>query len=138
MIGRISAAVAVLLAGHLGYDPPGFVAQVVAFAFGLAAATLFPAILLGIFSVRVNKQGAIAGMLCGLVFTIGYIVVFKGVFMAPLMENVPENWLFGVSPEGIGSIGMLLNLAVALSVSAMTSAPPVEVRELVQRIRTPR
>ena len=138
MIGRISAAVAVLLAGHLGYDPPGFVAQVVAFAFGLAAATLFPAILLGIFSVRVNKQGAIAGMLCGLVFTIGYIVVFKGVFMAPLMENVPENWLFGISPEGIGSIGMLLNLAVALGVSAMTSAPPVEVRELVQRIRTPR
>ena len=137
-IGRISAAVAVLLAGYLGYNPPGFVAEVVAFAFGLAAATLFPAILLGIFSLRVNKEGAIAGMVCGLVFTVGYIVAFKGVFIAPLFENAPENWLFGISPEGIGSIGMMLNLAVALSVSAMTSAPPEDVRALVQRIRTPR
>ena len=137
-IGRISAAVAVLLAGYLGYNPPGFVAEVVAFAFGLAAATLFPAILLGIFSLRVNKEGAIAGMVCGLVFTVGYIVAFKGVFIAPLFENVPENWLFGISPEGIGSIGMMLNLAVALGVSAMTSAPPEDVRTLVQRIRTPR
>ena len=137
-IGRISAAVAVLLAGYLGYNPPGFVAEVVAFAFGLAAATLFPAILLGIFSLRVNKEGAIAGMVCGLVFTIGYIVAFKGVFIAPLFENAPENWLFGISPEGIGSIGMMLNLAVALGVSAMTSAPPEDVRALVQRIRTPR
>ena len=137
-IGRISAAVAVLLAGYLGYNPPGFVAEVVAFAFGLAAATLFPAILLGIFSLRVNKEGAIAGMVCGLVFTIGYIVAFKGVFIAPLFENAPENWLFGISPEGIGSIGMMLNLAVALGVSAMTSAPPEDVRALVQRIRTPK
>ena len=137
-IGRISAAVAVLLAGYLGYNPPGFVAEVVAFAFGLAAATLFPAILLGIFSLRVNKEGAIAGMVCGLVFTIGYIVAFKGVFIAPLFENAPENWLFGISPEGIGSIGMMLNLAVALGVSAMTSAPPEDVRTLVQRIRTPK
>ena len=135
--GRISAAVAVLLAGYLGYDPPGFVAQVVALAFGLAAASLFPAILLGIFSLRVNKQGAIAGMVSGLVFTIGYIVWFKGVFVAPFAENVAENWLFGISPEGIGTLGALLNFAVALGVSALTPAPSEEVRALVERIRVP-
>ena len=138
MIGRISAAVAVLLAGHLGYNPPGFVAQVVALAFGLAAASLFPVILLGIFSVRVNRPGAIAGMICGLLFTVGYVVVFKGVFIEPLIENVAENWLFGVSPEGIGGIGMLINFAVALTVSAATAAPPEEVKALVQRIRKPK
>jgi len=136
--GRISAAVAVLLAGYLGYDPPGFVAQVVAFAFGLAAASLFPVILLGIFSRRLNKEGAIAGMLTGLVFTLGYIVYFKGVFMAPLAANVPENWLFGVSPEGIGAFGMLLNVAVALAVSRFTAPPPDHVVALVERIRIPR
>ena len=138
MIGRISAAVAVLLAGHLGYNPPGFVAQVVALAFGLAAASLFPVILLGIFSVRVNRPGAIAGMICGLLFTVGYVVVFKGVFIEPLAENVAENWLFGISPEGIGGIGMLINFAVALTVSAATAAPPEEVKALVQRIRKPK
>ena len=138
MIGRISAAVAVLLAGHLGYNPPGFVAQVVALAFGLAAASLFPVILLGIFSVRVNRPGAIAGMICGLLFTVGYVVVFKGVFIEPLVENVAENWLFGISPEGIGGIGMLINFAVALTVSAATAAPPEEVKALVQRIRKPK
>jgi cation/acetate symporter len=135
---RASAAVAVLLAGYLGYDPPGFVAQVVALAFGLAAASLFPVILLGIFSHRVNKQGAIAGMLSGLAFTLGYIIWFKGVFVAPVAENVPENWLFGISPEGIGALGALLNFAVAVTVSAMTPAPPEEVRALVERIRVPR
>jgi cation/acetate symporter len=135
--GRISAGVAILLAGYLGYNPPGFVAQVVALAFGLAAASLFPAILLGIFSFRVNKQGAIAGMVTGMLFTLGYIVYFKGVFMAPFAENVAENWLFGISPEGIGSLGALLNFAVAGSVSAFTPAPPAAVRELVERIRVP-
>ncbi len=97
--GRISAAIAILLAGYLGYNPPGFAAQVVALAFGLAAASLFPAILLGIFSVRVNKQGAIAGMLSGLAFTVCYIIYFNWVFVAPFAENSPENWLFGISPE---------------------------------------
>ena len=135
--GRISAAVAILLAGYLGYNPPGFVAQVVAFAFGLAAASLFPAILLGIFSVRVNKEGAIAGMLTGLVFTLSYIVYFKGVFIAPLAQNVAENWLFGISPEGIGAFGMLLNVAVSLVVSRLTAAPPASVAALVAHIRTP-
>ena len=136
--GRISAAVAILLAGYLGLNPPGFVFQVVALAFGLAASSLFPVILLGIFSIRVNKPGAIAGMLSGLVFTVGYIVYFKGIFVEPFAANVPENWLFGISPEGIGGIGMLINFAVAIAVSASTSRPPEEVRALVQRIRVPR
>ena len=136
--GRISAAVAILLAGYLGLNPPGFVFQVVALAFGLAASSLFPVILLGIFSVRVNKAGAIAGMLSGLAFTVGYIVYFKGVFVEPFAANVPENWLFGISPEGIGGIGMLINFAVALTVSGMTPKPPDEIQTLVQRIRVPR
>ena len=135
--GRISAGLAVLLAGYLGYNPPGFVAEVVALAFGLAAASLFPAILLGILSLRVNKQGAIAGMLSGLLFTMGYIIYFKGVFMEPFAANVSENWLFGISPEGIGALGAALNFAVTLVVSALTPAPPEPVRALVRRIRVP-
>ena len=138
LIGRISAAVAILCAGYLGYNPFGFVGQVVALAFGLAAASLFPVILLGIFSLRVNKYGAIAGMLSGLVFTVGYIVYFKGVFIEPLAENVRENWLFGISPEGIGGVGALINFAVAFAVSALTREPPEHVRALVQRIRVPK
>jgi len=134
---RVSAAVAILLAGYLGYNPPGFVAQVVALAFGLAAASLFPVILLGIFSLRINKHGAIAGMLTGLFFTMGYIIYFKGVFIAPLAANTPENWWFGISPEGIGTIGALLNFAVAIGVSRFTPPPPPAVRELVERIRVP-
>ena len=137
MAGRISAGVAILFAGYLGYNPPGFVAQVVALAFGLAAASLFPATLLGIFSIRVNKQGAIAGMLSGLAFTLGYILYFKGLFIEPIAENLPENWLFGISPEGIGVIGALINFSVALSVSAFTPPPSREVQQLVERIRVP-
>jgi cation/acetate symporter len=126
-----------LIAGYLGFHPPGFVAQVVAFAFGLAAASLFPAILMGIFSTRINKAGAIAGMLTGLIFTFGYIVVFKGVFFAPMRENIPANWLLGISPEGIGVIGMLLNFTVAFVVSYLGKAPPERVQQLVQDIRVP-
>ena len=135
--GRAATAVAILFAGYLGYNPPGFVAQVVALAFGLAAASLFPATLLGIFSLRVNKQGAIAGMLTGLVFTITYIVWFKGIFIEPMAPDTAEHWLFGISPEGIGSVGALLNFAVALGVSAMTPPPSDDVRGLVERIRVP-
>jgi len=135
--GRISTAVAILFAGYLGWNPPGFVAQVVALAFGLAAASLFPATLLGIFSLRVNKQGAIAGMLTGLVFTLGYIVWFKGIVIEPMAADVAENWLFGISPEGIGALGAVLNFAVALGVSALTPPPSEEVRSLVERIRVP-
>ena len=138
LAGRICAAVAILVAGLLGYRPPGFVAEVVALAFGLAAASLFPAILLGIFSVRVSKQGAIAGMVAGLLFTMAYIEAFKGIVGEPLFANVPENWLFGISPEGIGGIGMLLNFAVAGIVSAFTPPPPAPVQALVHDIRQPR
>ncbi|MBF0187584.1 MAG: cation acetate symporter [Magnetococcales bacterium] len=138
MAGRIAAAGAICIAGYLGYNPPGFVAQVVAFAFGLAASSLFPAILMGIFSKRVNREGAIAGMLVGLVFTMGYIIYFKGVFIEPMAANKPENWFMGISPEGIGSIGMMLNFATAFLISSITKAPPVEVQELVDDIRVPR
>ena len=140
--GRIAAAFAILIAGYLGFDPPGWVAQVVAFAFGLAAASLFPAILLGIFFKRMNREGAIAGMLTGLLFTYGYIEFFKGLFLkwagAPWGENVAEHWLFGISPEGIGVIGMLLNFTVAILVSMMTAPPPEHIQEMVEHIRIPR
>ncbi len=138
LAGRCAAAVAVCMAGYLGYNPPGFVAQVVAFAFGLAAASLFPAILMGIFSKRMNREGAIAGMVTGLLFTLGYLIWFKGVFMEPMAADVPENWLFGISPEGIGALGMLLNFAVAFTVSALTQPPPRPVQDMVESIRVPR
>ena len=142
LAGRISAAVAIVIAGLLGYFPPAFVAQVVAFAFGLAAASLFPPILLGIFSKRMNKQGAIAGMLTGLIFTYVYIEFFKGLFLrwagAPFAEDVAENWLFGVSPEGIGALGVVLNFAVAITVSRVTAPPPERVKALVESIRVPK
>ena len=141
LAGRIAAALAIFVAGYLGFDPPGWVAQVVAFAFGLAAASLFPVILLGIFFKRINKEGAIAGMLTGLLFTYGYIEFFKGLFLkwagAPWGENVAANWLFGISPEGIGVIGMCLNFVVAISVSLLTSPPPERIQHLVEHIRVP-
>jgi cation/acetate symporter len=142
LAGRIAAAFAIAIAGYLGFDPPGWVAEVVAFAFGLAAASLFPVILLGIFFKRANKQGAIVGMLTGLIFTYAYIEYFKGLFLkwagAPWGENVAEQWLFGISPEGIGVIGMLLNFVVVISVSYMTAPPPERIQHLVEHIRVPR
>ena len=138
MAGRIAAAVAICIAGYLGANPPAFVAQVVAFAFGLAASSLFPVILMGIFSRRMNKEGAIAGMLAGLVFTMGYIIYFKGVFIEPMAANIPANWLFGISPEGIGAIGMLVNFGVAFAVSRFTEKPPQSIQDLVDHIRIPR
>ncbi|MGE4278311.1 MAG: sodium:solute symporter family protein [Magnetospirillum sp.] len=137
MAGRIAAAVAILIAGYLGYNPPGFVAQVVAFAFGLAASSLFPVIIMGIFSKTINREGAIAGMLTGLFFTFGYILYFKGIFITPMADNIPANWLFGISPEGIGTVGMVLNFAVAFAVSKVTAPPPREVQELIEHIRLP-
>ena len=134
LYARIAAACAIGVAGYLGINPPGFVAQVVAFAFGLAAASLFPAILMGIFSRRMNKEGAIAGMLVGLLFTFAYIVYFK--FIAP-EANTAANWWFGISPEGIGSLGMVLNFLIATAVSKASSAPPAEVQKLVDTIRVP-
>ena len=135
LAARIAATAAVLVAGYLGIYPPGWVAQVVAFAFGIAAATLFPAIFMGIFSRRMNREGAIAGMLVGLVFTVGYIAWFK--LWNPVL-NVEGNWWFGISPEGIGAIGMALNFAVAIAVAAVTRPTPPEVRELVEAIRIPK
>ncbi len=134
MFARFSAALAVSIAGYFGVYPPGFVAQVVAFAFGLAAASFFPAILLGIFSKRMNKEGAISGMVAGLLFTVGYIVYFK--FINPA-ANQPENWWFGISPEGIGALGMVLNFTISFAVSRLTPEPPEEVQALVENIRIP-
>ncbi len=132
---RVSAGVAVCIAGYFGINPPGFVAQVVAFAFGLAAASFFPALLLGVFSKRANREGAVTGMIVGLVFTSAYIVYFK--FVAP-EQNTPEHWLFGISPEGIGTLGMLLNFVTTAIVSSLTPPPPPEVAELIENIRVPR
>lgn len=135
LIARISAAGAVVLAGYFGVNPPGFVAEVVAFAFGLAAASFFPVIIMGIFSSRMNKEGAIAGMVSGLIFTLLYISYFK--FISPEMNNV-EHWWFGISPEGIGSLGMLINFVVCFVVSKATPAPPQNVQDMIQEIRIPR
>ncbi len=135
LAARIAATAAILVAGYLGIYPPGWVAQVVAFAFGLAAASLFPAIFMGIFFKSMNKEGAIAGMVSGLVFTFGYILYFK--LMNP-GANTAENWLFGISPEGIGVIGMLINFGIAIAVASMTGKTPVEIRKLVDSIRVPR
>ncbi|WP_020533550.1 sodium:solute symporter family protein [Flexithrix dorotheae] len=133
---RIAAAVAIIIAGLFGIFPPGFVAQVVAFAFGLAAASFFPAIILGIFNKKMNKEGAIAGMVTGLVFTLSYIIYFK--FILDPAENIPSNWIFGISPEGIGTFGMLINFVVSLIVARFYPEPPEEVQNLVEDIRFPR
>ena len=132
---RFAAAGAVIIAGYFGIYPPGFVAQVVAFAFGLAASSFFPVIVLGIFSKRLNRAGAIAGMICGMSFTTAYIVYFK--FISP-EANTAEHWLWGISPEGIGGVGMLINFGVALVVSSFTSPPPPAVQDMVEEIRIPR
>ncbi len=131
---RIAAAIAIGIAGIFGIYPPAFVAQVVAFAFGLAAATFFPALFLGIFYKRLNKEGAVIGMMAGLIFTATYIIYFK--FINPTL-NSDEYWLFGISPEGIGFLGMLLNLSLALIVSSFYEPPPEEVIEMVDEIRRP-
>jgi cation/acetate symporter len=135
MAARGAAAAAILVAGYLGINPPGFVAQVVALAFGLAAASLFPAILMGIFFKGVNREGAVAGMIAGLVFTLSYIVYFKSPWFGAV--NTADQWLFGISPEGIGAVGMALNFVVALTVARFTSATPAEVRAMVDDIRMP-
>ena len=131
---RLSAGIAVLIAGLFGIYPPAFVAQVVALAFGLAAATIFPALFLGIFTSWVTREGSILGMLGGLLFTMTYIIYFKFIFTD---LNNPDYWLFGISPEGIGVIGMCINFIVAMFVSKITLSPPKEVTELVREIRKP-
>ena len=134
-------AVAIVVATYLGANPPGFAAQVVALAFGIAAASLFPALMMGIFSKRVNNVGATLGMLSGLIFTLVYIFVYKGWFFIPGTNNLadaPENWVLGISPLSIGAIGAIVNFAVAFAVSKVTAEPPVEIQELVESVRYPR
>ena len=135
LAARISAAGAVVLAGYLGLDPPGFVGETVAFAFGLAASSFFPAIVLGIFSTRVGGLAAVPGMLAGIGSTAAYIVWFK--FLHPEL-NGPDNWFLGVSPEGFGTIGMLINLAVTLTLTSITPPPRAETQQMVLGIRVPR
>lgn len=134
-VARGSAVVAVVIAGYFGINPPGFVAAVVALAFGLAAASFFPAIILGIFYQRMNKEGAIAGMISGLGVTLLYMLIFKFNLFG---ETTSADWWFGVSPEGFGTIGMLVNFAVSFAVSSFTKAPPQDVQEMVDNIRFPR
>ncbi len=135
LAARVAAGGAVLVAGYFGANPPGFVAQVVAFAFGLAASSFFPVIILGIFSKRTTREGAVLGMISGLTFTAAYIVYFN--FVAPEL-NSADHWWLGISPEGIGTVGMLLNFLVTITVSRFTPPPPAQVQVLVDLIRVPR
>ncbi len=140
MAGRIAMAGAIVVAGYLGLNPPGFAAQVVALAFGLAASSIFPALMMGIFAKRVNNTGAVCGMLAGLGTTLVYIFWFKGWFFIPGTAMAPDNasnWLLGISPGSFGAVGAMINFAVALSVSSVTKAPPEHIQHLVEDIRVP-
>ncbi|MDP5037439.1 sodium:solute symporter family protein [Alishewanella sp. SMS8] len=146
LAARISMGVAIVIATYLGMNPPGFAAQTVALAFGIAAASIFPALMMGIFSKRVNNKGAIAGMLAGLISTCVYIFLYLGWFFIPgtaSFANTPDNWLFGgtgygISPLSFGAVGAMINFTVAFVVSSMTEAPPQRIQELVESVRSPR
>ena len=141
LAARIAMAGAIVVATYLGLNPPGFAAQVVALAFGLAAATLFPALMMGIFSAKVNSAGAIVGMLVGLFSTVIYIFLYLGWFFLPgtaTFANTPDNWLFGISPLSFGTVGAILNFAAAYIVTSMTKPVPQEIQELVESVRVPR
>ena len=140
-IGRIAVLVGVLVAGYFGIHPPGFVGEVVAFAFGLAAASFFPAIFLGIFSKRVNRAGAVSGMIVGLAFTLVYIVMCTSHKVLPMFFEQPmltsDQWLLGISPQGIGVVGMLLNFIVTIAITSVTPPPPQDVLDLIDSVRLP-
>ena len=141
MASRIAMAGAILVAGYFGLNPPGFAAQVVALAFGLAASSIFPVLMLGIFDKRANSSGAIAGMLAGIISTLLYIFWFKGWFFIPgtaMAANTPDNWFLGISPEAFGAVGAMINFAVAYIVSRATAPPPEHIQHLVEDIRVPR
>ena len=141
MAARVAMAGAILVAGYLGLHPPGFAAQVVALAFGLAASSLFPALMMGIFNKRINNTAAVWGMLVGLGTTLVYIFVYKGWLFIPgtnNLPNTPDNWLFGIQPESFGAVGALLNFITAIVVSKLTAAPPEHIQHLVEDIRVPR
>ncbi|MGP8289465.1 sodium:solute symporter family protein [Vreelandella zhanjiangensis] len=141
LAARISMGGAILLATYLGLNPPGFAAQTVALAFGIAGASLFPALMMGIFSTRMNNMGAIAGMLAGLICTLLYIFTYLGWFFIPgtnTLANTPDNWILGISPLSFGAVGAMINFAVAFAVSSVTAAPPREIQELVESVRYPK
>ena len=141
LAARISMGGAILLATYLGLNPPGFAAQTVALAFGIAGASLFPALMMGIFSKRMNNKGAIAGMLAGLICTLLYIFTYLGWFFIPgtnMLANTPDNWILGISPLSFGAVGALINFAVAFVVSNATDAPPQEIQDLVESVRYPK
>ena len=141
LAARISMAGAILLATYLGLNPPGFAAQTVALAFGIAGASLFPALMMGIFSKRMNNKGAVAGMLAGLICTLLYIFTYLGWFFVPgtnMLANTPDNWILGISPLSFGAVGALINFAVAFVVSNATDAPPQEIQDLVESVRYPK
>lgn len=137
---RIAMAGAIALAGYLGFNPPDFAAGTVALAFGLAASSIFPALMMGIFYKRMNKQGAIAGMVAGLGVTLLYVFQHKGVMFIPetaFLGGMPENWFFGIEPNAFGAVGAIFNFGVAFAVSALTKAPPEHIQHLVEEIRVP-
>ena len=141
MWARIAMGVAIVIAAYLGLNPPGFAAQVVALAFGLAASSIFPALMMGIFSKRVNSKGAIFGMLAGILSTLLYIFMYKGWFFIPgtnMLANTPDNHFLGIAPEAFGTIGAIINFAVAYAVSGATEEPPQEIQDLVESIRVPK
>ncbi|WP_431024242.1 sodium:solute symporter family protein [Halomonas sp. H5] len=141
LAARISMAGAILLATYLGLNPPGFAAQTVALAFGIAGASLFPALMMGIFSKRVNNKGAVAGMLSGLIATLLYIFTYLGWFFVPdtnMLANTPDNWILGISPLSFGAVGAIINFAVAFMVSRATEEPPQEIQDLVESVRYPK
>jgi cation/acetate symporter len=140
LASRIAMAGAILLAGYLGFNPPDFAAGTVALAFGLAASSIFPVLMFGIFYKRMNKEGAIAGMLAGLGVTLLYVFQHKGImFIAStsFMGDMPQNWFFGIEPNAFGAVGALVNFAVAFAVSRVTAPPPEHIQHLVEDIRVP-
>ncbi|WP_420591585.1 sodium:solute symporter family protein [Bacterioplanoides sp.] len=141
MAARIAMAGAILVAGYLGLNPPGFAAQVVALAFGLAASSIFPVLMMGIFSTKVNNTGAVSGMLVGLTSTLVYIFTYKGWFFVSgtnMLANTPDNWFLGIAPEAFGAVGALLNFATAFVVSNMTAPVPEDIRHMIEDIRVPK
>jgi len=140
-VSRLSMAGAIILAGYLGLHPPDFAAGTVAIAFGLAASSLFPALMMGIFNKRINRSGAVLGMIAGIGITLLYVFQHKGIFFIPgtaFLGGLPANWFFGISPNAFGAVGALVNFAVAIWVSKRTAAPPAHIQQLVEDIRVPK
>jgi cation/acetate symporter len=142
MAGKIAMAVAIVISGYLGLNPPGFAAGTVALAFGIAASSLFPAIMMGIFSKKMNKEGAMAGMLAGLFVTLFYVFAHKGIFFIKGTEFTDliggPNSFFGIAPEAIGAVGAIVNFIVAFAVDKVTAEPPAHIQKMVEDVRVPR